>query len=57
MQAEAVFKNNPLTVWLALPSHLTSRGKVPVANIELRQKVQEYGKLGLLDIGSGSAVR
>lgn len=44
---KGMLKNNPLTVWLALPSELTSWVKVPTASQELCQMVKKYGKLGL----------
>ena len=40
-------KNNPLVVWLPLPSPLTSWVKVPVASVELCAMVKQYAKLGL----------
>lgn len=38
---------NPLTVWLALPSELTSWVTVPMASPALCQMVKQYGSLGL----------
>lgn len=46
-QVRSLLKNNPLTVWLALPSHLTDWVKVPMASEELCRMVKEYGSLGL----------
>ena len=40
-------KNNPLVIWLPLPSPLTSWVKVPVASEELCGMAKQYGKLGL----------
>lgn len=44
---KALLKNNPLTVWLALPSELTSWVKVPTASPALCDMVKKYGLLGL----------
>jgi len=44
---KALLKNNPLVVWLPLPSPLTDWVKVPLATPELCQMVKSYGKLGL----------
>lgn len=46
-EVKAILKNNPLVVWLALPSHLTEWVKCPTASAELCQMVKQYGKLGL----------
>jgi len=46
-QVRSLLKNNPLTVWLALPSHLTNWVKVPMASEALCRMVKEYGSLGL----------
>ena len=40
-------QNNPLVIWLPLPSPLTSWVKVPVASEELCDLAKQYGKLGL----------
>lgn len=40
-------KNNPLVVWLPLPSPLTSWVKVPVASERLCAMAKRYGQLGL----------
>ena len=47
LAVKALLKNNPLTVWLPLPSKLTSWVKVPLATPELCQTVQRHAKLGL----------
>lgn len=44
---QAQLKNNPLVVWLPLPSPLTSWVKVPMATPALCETVKRYGKLGL----------
>ena len=43
----ALLNDNPLIVWLALPSELTAWVKVPTAIPELCDMVKQYGKLGL----------
>ena len=43
----ALLKNNDYTVWLALPSKLTSWVKVPMATPELCAMVKSYAKLGI----------
>lgn len=40
-------KNNPLVIWLPLPSPLTSWVKVPLASKALCAMAKQYGKLGL----------
>ena len=42
-----LLKNNPFTVWLPLPSHLTSWVKVPLATPELCKMVKGYARLGI----------
>lgn len=42
-----LLKNNPYTVWLALPSELTSWVTVPTAAPELCAMVKRYAQLGL----------
>ena len=44
---KGLLKNNPLTVWLPLPSHLTSWVKIPMATPEMCRMAKTYGKLGL----------
>lgn len=44
---KACLKNNPLVVWLPLPSPLTSWVKVPVASKALCAMAKRYGQLGL----------
>ena len=44
---KAIVKDNPFTVWLALPSHLTTWVKVPMATKELCAAVKKYADLGL----------
>lgn len=44
---KSLLKNNPLTVWLALPSELTSWIKVPTASPSLCEMVKRHAKLGL----------
>ena len=44
---KAQIKQNPLVIWLPLPSPLTSWVKVPVATEELCALAKRYGKLGL----------
>lgn len=44
---KALLENNPLTVWLALPSELTSWVQVPTASPALCAMVKKYGRLGL----------
>lgn len=44
---KALLKENPLVIWLALPSRLTSWVEVPTASPQLCQMVKKYGKLGL----------
>lgn len=46
-KVQGLLKNNPLVIWLPLPSPLTAWVKVPVANRELCQMAKKYGKLGL----------
>lgn len=43
----ALLKNDDFTVWLALPSELTSWVTVPTATPELCDMVKKYAKLGL----------
>lgn len=47
LAVKALLKGNPLTVWLPLPSHLTSWVKVPLASPELCRMVKRYASLGL----------
>ena len=47
LQIKQILKNNPLVVWMALPSELTSWVKVPMATPETCQMVKKYGQLGL----------
>ena len=42
-----LLKNNPLVIWLPLPSHLTAWVKIPMATPEMCQMAKKYGKLGL----------
>lgn len=42
-----LLRNNPLTVWLCLPSPATSWVKVPKADRDLCNTVKKYGSLGL----------
>lgn len=44
---KALLDQNPLTVWLALPSELTSWVQVPTANAQLCAMVKKYAQLGL----------
>ena len=44
---KSFLRENPLTVWLALPSELTAWVKVPMANPLLCQLVKKYAALGL----------
>lgn len=44
---KALLKNNPLVVWLALPSALTAWVKQPMASEDLCRMAKQYGKLGL----------
>ena len=44
---KGLLRGNPLTVWLPLPSRLTTWVKVPMATPELCRMVKTYGKLGL----------
>ena len=46
-RVKALLKNNPLTVWLALPSELTSWVTVPMASPQLCEMVKHYGNLGV----------
>ena len=46
-RVKALLKNNPLTVWLALPSELTSWVTVPMASPQLCEMVKRYGNLGV----------
>ena len=47
LAVKALLAENPLTVWLALPSRLTAWVKVPTASPELCQMVRRYAALGL----------
>lgn len=44
---KGLLKNNPLVVWMPLPSHLTSWVKLPMATPEMCRMAKKYGKLGL----------
>lgn len=46
-EVKARLNNNPLVVWLALPSPLTSWVKLPTASAELCRMVKQHGALGL----------
>ncbi len=46
-EVAALLKNNPYTVWLPLPSPLTSWVKVPLATPELCAMVKRHAKLGI----------
>ena len=47
LQVKALLKENPLTVWLPLPSELTSWVTVPMASRELCRMVKNHANLGL----------
>lgn len=47
IRVKSLLKNNPLVVWLPLPSPLTSWVKVPMATPETCRMAKKYGKLGL----------
>ena len=47
LAVKSLLKNNALTVWLPLPSKLTSWVKVPAANAALCKAVKHHAKLGL----------
>lgn len=47
LSVKALLKNNPLTVWLALPSHLTAWVKIPMASPQLCRMVKQHASLGL----------
>ena len=44
---KSLLAENPLTIWLALPSKLTGWLTIPTANPELCAMAKKYGKLGL----------
>ena len=46
-EVKSRLKNNPLVIWLPLPSPLTSWVKVPLATPELCRTARQYGRLGL----------
>ena len=47
LTVRSLLKNNPLTVWLALPSELTSWITVPTATPALCEMVKRHARLGL----------
>ena len=47
LTVKSLLKANPLTVWLALPSELTSWIQVPTASPALCEMVKRHAKLGL----------
>ena len=47
LAVKSLLKNNPYTVWLALPSELTSWVRVPTATAELCAMVRRHAQLGL----------
>lgn len=47
LQVKALLKENPLTVWLPLPSPLTDWVTVPMASEDLCKMVKKHAKLGL----------
>lgn len=46
-KAQKLLRQNPLTVWLCLPSPLTDWVKIPKADEKLCALAKQYGKLGL----------